>query len=502
MTANRTWIACFRMDSVGIACERRRLPHLWGEPCALAGSDSILAAVSPECFPFGIKAGQSVQSARAMCQGVIILPYDEGAYLRAAESIWDMIAVETSVIEPVCPEIVFAEFSGPAWDVCHRVKTLASLISSSAMIGVNVGIATSKLVARQAAMQDSRSSPLTAVKPGREAAAVAKLPIASLTRLDRKLVQRLEKLGVRTLGDALAQPEAALHRKRDMKEAWRLLRELAEGRDSDPVRSLWPKPRVEKVFKFDDEDAGTSELLIANALRRLAEQVACGIQQQAIGGQYFCRSLTLLIELENGHCLPESERLVCPTHDASHLNAAARRLLGRIRPALDKAISTITLSATDLDAGAQTQLTMSGLDLGLDGEAERQERQAVLDAALSRLWRRFGPHAVITAALLSQARRIHLWTHTLAKMRSEPIRVYTSRSGAPVRYLRQNKHRGGKQKRSRFLRRHRRSRQLAHDRLALGRADPARLLARRIASTGIHELHRLDAQWLLEAEAD
>ena len=494
----KTWIACFRLNTISIAAERARLPHLWGEPFALAAADNVLVAVSPECFPHGIKAGQSAQAARAMCQALIVMPYDRDAYTRAAESIWDMIAVETSIVEPVRPETVFAEFVGLSWDVCHRIKDLASLISSTAMIDVRVGIGATKLVAEQAAAQERRTSPIAAVKIGNESSAVAKLPISSLKQIDLKLARKLEKLGVRTLGDVAALPDEVLHRK--LKDKWHILRQLAAGRDGDRVRALWPKPRVEATYRFDGEDEGACEPLIANAMESLAEQVAAGIQKRASGGQCYCRTLGLLVELSNGQCLNETERLVCPTHDANHLCAAAQRLLGRIRSAIDKPISTLVLTASDLDGGSQQQLAMAVLDK----DAAKRERQAALDSILSRLWRKYGPSAVISARLLSQAKRIHLWTHVLAKARSEPIRVYTDRGGRPVRYLRQSG--CGRLRRSKDVD----SYEVAaiidnwHETTwrwgELIERDCWRVQAN---PDGIHELHRLDSSdWILEAEAD
>ena len=493
----KTWTACFRLNNISVAAERARLPHLWGEPFALAGADNLLIAVSPECYPFGIKAGQSAQAARAMCQSLIIMPYDRDAYMRAAESIWDMIAVETSLVEPVSPENVYAEFVGPAWDVCHRIKELAALISSAAMLDVHVGIGATKLVAEQAAAQERRTSPVAAVKIGNEAAAVAALPISSVKQIDAKLAKKLEKLGVRTLSDVAALPDAVLHRK--LKDAWHRLRELAAGRDGDRVRALWPKPIVRSTFRFEDEDEGACEPLIFNAMQRLAEQVATGIQKRAIGGQCYCRSISLLIELTNGQCLNESERLVCPTHAADHILAAALRLLGRIRSAVDQPISTITVTASDLDSGSQQQLAMSALD----ENAAKRERQAALDSILSRLWRKYGPSAVITARLLSQAKRIHLWTHTLAKARSESIRVYTDRSGAPVRYLRRAGR--GKLRRSKDVDCYMVTAIIDNWHTTdwkwgeLIERDCWRVQASR---DGIHELHRLNFEWVLEAEAD
>ncbi len=424
------------------------------------------------------------------------MPYDRDAYMRAAEVIWDMIALETSVVEPVSPETVYGEFVGPSWDVCHRIKELASLISSAALLDVRVGVGATKLVAQQAAAQERRSSPVAAVKIGNEAAVVSKLPISSIKQIDSKLATKLEKLGVRTLGDFAALPDAVLQRK--LKFAWHQLRELASGRDGNRVRALWPKPKVEASFQFDDDDASGNEDLVGHVLKRISEHVAGDIQKRAMGGQCYCRTVTLLVEMSNGHCIHDNERLVCPTHDVEHLYAAAVRLLGRLRSSLDHPISSLTLTASDLDNGSQTQLALS-----LDEDAVKRERLAVLDSALSRLWRKYGSHAIITARLLSQAKRIHLWTHVLAKSRSEQIRVYTDRSGAPVRYLRRAGR--GKLRRNKDVNCYEVTAIIDNWHTTDWRwGEMIERVCWRVEANpdGIHELHYLDNEWVLEAEAD
>src|SRR5438270_10195902 len=116
------WIACFYMPQLGIAVERARLNHLWGEPLGLALPDDSLAAVSDEAAIFGIRAGQTVSGARALCERLAILPYDLPAYEESARLLWDLFAIESSVVEPVSPELCYVELSGP--DALERARKI------------------------------------------------------------------------------------------------------------------------------------------------------------------------------------------------------------------------------------------------------------------------------------------------------------------------------------------------------------------------------------------
>src|SRR5688500_1294947 len=142
-------IACFYMPQIGIAVERARLNHLWGEPVGLAAEDGSLAAVSDEAAPFGIKPGQDSGGAKALCRNLTVLPYDSAAYEEAAHCVWDLFAIESSFVEPVSPEICFVDLAGA--DAIGRAQKLAVDLAASVRIPVRIGLAHTKFVARKAA---------------------------------------------------------------------------------------------------------------------------------------------------------------------------------------------------------------------------------------------------------------------------------------------------------------------------------------------------------------
>jgi DNA polymerase IV len=144
-------IACFLVPAFGIVCEHTRRPDLAGRPLALTSDGGVLRSVSEETERFGIRAGQSSSGAKALCPAIALLPYDAEHYLEAARGIWDLLAVESSCVEPVSPEVSYAEMDGR--DVPRRVRALACEIARLAKTPAQAGLGASKLVARQAALQ-------------------------------------------------------------------------------------------------------------------------------------------------------------------------------------------------------------------------------------------------------------------------------------------------------------------------------------------------------------
>ncbi len=467
-------VACFVLEQFGIAVERTRLPHLWGEPVALLADSGALAAVSDEALPYGIRPGQSASGARALCPSLAVLPYDRCAYELAAQPLWDLFAIESSVVEPASPELCYVELTGR--EVLPRVRWLAEELARTVRVPVKIGLGRTKFVARQAALK-SGETPLR-IPLGGEAAFLAALPLERVPGLDQKRREQLERLGVHTLGDVTRLPPR--HLRRQMKEVGYLLERLAVGEDGDRVRPLWPPRHLEHRIAWEDETDDAAQ--VREALRLAAEALS-----GRLGAEY-ARALTLRVTLADQSVLQETERLSLPLHAASCLHGAALRLLGRMR--IDRPLIELCLQASDLGTGSGLQRAL--LDENRFGEGLPHERQERLESTLAYLRRRFGPGAVLHASLLRQAKRIGLWTYTLGHLLNEPITVATDRRGKPVRYWRRGRAREVKRIQNSWR----------ETQWSWGSVSEWTVYRVETEPCGLSELHRLGVRWTLGGIAD
>lgn len=468
-------IACFLMEQIGIAVERARLTHLWGEPFGLAAADGSLKVISDEAARCGIQVGQSLTGARALCDRLAILPYDTPSYEVAAQCVWDLLAIESSVVEPVSPEICFVELTG--LQIIERARELAALIAPRVRIPVRVGLAATKIAARQAALQNED---FVTVPIGAEAAFLASMPIALLTQIDFKTRQRLARLGLSTLGDVLKLPPRELSRQ--FREIGLLLRRLALGQDGDRVRPLWPPRRIEHTLPFEDEVADSATL--SEALRRCAAALAGRLAES----REYCRTLALLVSLADGSRMEETEKLALPADAGPALHRAALRLLKRLP--LDKPLLSVGLRASDLGAGSGVQLTL--IDDNDTAQGLPHERRRRLEAAIAFVRKRYGAGAIVTAAMLRQARRIGLWTYPLGHLLDEPVQVATDARGRPVRYWRRGRMRSVASIQNCWRETEWFWGSLAEKAVYRVETDPS----------GLSELHRLGVNWRICALAD
>lgn len=180
---------------------------------AEANNNVVVRAMSERAKQWGVTAGQTVTSARSLCPELIVLSYDQAAYETAARLVWNALAVLSDTVEPVSPEVCFLTLSEKHAE--RDATLLASRLARAIGCPVRVGIGRSKLVAERAAYAaaDDKGAPVL-VQVGEEAALLASLPIARVAdlprrvtgriKLDRRQLLRLERFGIRTLGDALS----------------------------------------------------------------------------------------------------------------------------------------------------------------------------------------------------------------------------------------------------------------------------------------------------------
>ena len=479
--------ACFSLDQFGIAVERARLAHLVDAPVALAAGGRIVV-VSEEAAQFGIRRELAESTARSLCPHLHLLPYDRPAYEEAARAIWDAIAVESSVVEPESPEICFAEITGT--DILTRVENLAAAISRRISIPLQCGLARTKLLARRGALESfGPDRRIITVPFGREAAALARVPIREIAQIDLKTRQRLDRHGVRTLGDVLKLPRAELRRK--FKTVGHLLERLALGDDGDRVRPLWPPPSIEHAVTFGDFDEGVDDSASLHAAFRLCAGELARILKAR---KEFCRTVVLTIGLCDRSWLQSQERLAIPCHDSGELCRTAVRLWQRMR--IDRPPREVRLKAGDLGIGSALQLSL--LDRNDQAAGLPHERAERLEKVLAWLRGRYGVGAVIRLSMLNDARRTGLWTYALThRFLHEPVDVAIDAQGMPVRYWRRTR-RGGIQKRE-----VRQIQNLWRETAWFWGTRSTRTVYRvETDPAGLSELHEIGITWELGASAD
>ncbi len=264
LTAACVWVPLFPLK-----CEIERQPGLSGQPVALLSPDDTRRVwqVSPLARRAGVKAGMTVSQAIGACPALRLCEADPVHYDERFSRLLAALGEVSPVIEPAELGRAFVGMDG--LEGLYGGPERQIEILSLAVRDVRLGWGKGKFVSFVAA---TRALPGQAVvvPPGREVAFLADQPVALLP-LEPELHRRLRLLGLRTLGQLAALPEAAVTTQfgRAGTRAWR----LATGRAVEPVvgRPI-PEPVTATVVFFSavaehDRLTRAAAQLVERALR-------------------------------------------------------------------------------------------------------------------------------------------------------------------------------------------------------------------------------------------
>ena len=264
LTAACVWVPLFPLK-----CETERQPGLSGQPVALLSPDDTRRVwqVSPLARRAGVRAGMTVSQAIGACPALRLCEADPVHYDERFSRLLAALGEVSPVVEPVELGRAFVGMDG--LEGLYGGPQQQIEILSLAVRDVRLGWGKGKFVSFVAA---TRALPGQAVvvPPGREVAFLADQPVALLP-LEPELHRRLRLLGLRTLGQLAALPEAAVTAQfgRAGTRAWR----LATGRAVEPVvgRPI-PEPVTATVVFFSavaehDRLTRAAAQLVERALR-------------------------------------------------------------------------------------------------------------------------------------------------------------------------------------------------------------------------------------------
>ena len=264
-------VACVWLPQLPLRAEVLRRPILDGRPLVLSGAPGerkVVRLCSPEAERAGIRPGLPLREVLVLCPDAVILGPDPVRTAAVVEAVLVELERVSPTVEPD-GEQLFLDLRGLAALYCAAPSAssgpslgrLEQTIRAAVppLLRPRIGVAGSKFAAsiasRLASAADAR------VVPADETAAfLAPLAIDHLS-FAPELVQRLELLGLRTIGDLAALPFAAVQAQFGPvgARAWR----LATGRDDEPVVPRHPIHSTRAASCFDDPLASIGAVMVA-----------------------------------------------------------------------------------------------------------------------------------------------------------------------------------------------------------------------------------------------
>lgn len=265
-----------------------------GPPMVLTqtlGAAQVVARACRQARQRGLKLGMSLGQAQALVPELVVLPHeparDRAALLRLAT--W---AIRFSpLVEPVEPDTLLAEVTGCELLFGGEKNIVRQAAAGLARQGFRARAAIADTVGAAYALATAAPEVLTIVPTGQTSACLAPLPPSAL-RLDAQVSERLDALGVRSIGDLLMLPRGSLAARFGSELVLRVQQALGEVFESLDAHRPEELPAARRRF----------EVALADwqMIRAVAEQLLADVHGQVSRAGGALRRLECVLYFERG----------------------------------------------------------------------------------------------------------------------------------------------------------------------------------------------------------
>lgn len=239
-----------------------------------------LTALNERAEMIGLKPGQGVAEARAICPTLDVVEEEPSADRKLLEAIADWCDRYTPLVAIDGKDGLFLDITGCAHLFGGEEALLEDILIRISRLGLDVRGAISSapgLSWAVARFEESRIVPPEAMEE-----ALAPLPVASL-RLGEETIAALQKLGLKQVGDLLAAPRAPLARRFGASLLLRL--DQAVGLVEEPISPRRPVAQLSVERRLAEPVQAEADIL--QLARQLAETLKPGLEARGVGGRSF-----------------------------------------------------------------------------------------------------------------------------------------------------------------------------------------------------------------------
>jgi DNA polymerase-4 len=382
-------IAHIDMDAFYASVEQRDNPALRGKPLIVGGRPGgrgVVSAASYEARAFGVRSAMPSSQAQRLCPQAIFIQPNIGRYAEVSSRIMEIMGRYTPLVEPVSIDEAYLDLTGTerlhgdTVDTARRIKTE---IQQRERLTASVGVGPSKLVAKLASDYDKPDG-FVVVRAAEVRAFLDPMPVGRLFGVGQRTRERLERLGLSSVGSLARCPEEVLiaHFGPHAGD----LAKLARGEDHRLVTPEHdPKSlSAERTFETDVEDVAELE----KCLLALSDTVARRLRKAGLRAG----TVEMKLRYDDFHTVTRARK----QHESVDSGAALYRVAIGMLHELQlegRKIRLVGVGGSDLVRGEdEVQLSLFH-----DDSVERGRR---IDKALDLIRDRFGRDKATRASLM------------------------------------------------------------------------------------------------------
>lgn len=313
------------MDAFYASVEQRDDPSLRGRPVVVAwrGRRSVVCAASYEARRYGVRSAMPALRAERLCPEAVFVPPDFVRYRAASRAVREIMRRHTELIEPLSLDEAYLDVTENKTGLATATRvalTMREQIREELKLTASAGVAPNKFLAKIASDLRKPDGQFV-ILPEQVLAVLHPLPAARIPGVGQVMNERLQELGVVTVGDLYQRPQAELEQQ--FGKYGRRLYELARGIDERPVQTDLPTQSIsaEDTFENDVPLAQTE-----TKIRVLAEKVwAASRRERRVG-----RTVVLKLKTREFRILTRSLTPSQPPASVEELTELALSLRARV----------------------------------------------------------------------------------------------------------------------------------------------------------------------------
>lgn len=376
--------------------EMLRDPALREVPLAVCGSfedrHGVVLAKNMPAKEAGVKTGEPFFQARKKCPKLVSVPADFPSYVRVSQAVREIYARYTDRIEPFGIDECWLDVTGSRL-LFGSGREIADAIRESVKreigVTVSVGVSFNKIFAKLGSDM-KKPDAVTEITPENYRETAWALPVSDLLYVGKATARKLSVIGIATIGDLARCDEGKLIR--ELGKWGKLLHDYAAGEDRSPVALSGAEREIKSIGNSltcyrdltTDEDVHRLFLL-------LSDSVAARLSESKLGRAGTVKITVTDSELNRCGKQGKPSR---PTRSASAIADCAMQLFRTLYP-WEHPVRALGVSVCDFTGAEQ---------LTLFGEAEEEERDDRLEAAVRKVREKYGNRALQRAEILGDKR--------------------------------------------------------------------------------------------------
>lgn len=319
------------LDYFFAQCEELRDPTLKSKPvvvCVYSGRSEDSGAVSTANYiarKYGVKSGIPIFLAKKKLQDTdaVFLPVDHTFYEEISDKIMQILRGYADLFEQVGIDEAYLDITEKTQGNFEEARELAQKlkeeVKNKQRITCSIGIGPNKLVAKIAA-DNQKPDGLTAIKPEEVKSFLFPLPVNRLIGVGRRNAEKMETLGIKTIGD-LAKYDAQRLVEVFGKRLGVYFHEAANGEDDSPVQESGETESISKIstLKENTLDFG----LILEKANNLCE----GIHRELSQRRLYFKQVGIIAVMADMSIRSRSETLTKATNELQALKKTVNGLI-------------------------------------------------------------------------------------------------------------------------------------------------------------------------------